>query len=149
MFDVAGEVAYGAFASVISAVVTHPLDTVKVRVQTGMYSSPAQCVKLMVRNEGVKSFYRGISAPLFVQPIYIGSSFGGLRLGQHLYASIFADPYIPDRQDFDLQRIVLSSAVATLTCAVCVTPGAASTTLHPHTKLSCMLTRLTIAACTR
>lgn len=47
--------------------VGHPLDTMKVRMQTappGMYKGMVDCMQQIGRQHGVRGFYRGIAAPL-------------------------------------------------------------------------------------
>lgn len=47
--------------------VGHPLDTIKVRLQTASSSqglSMASCVRLTLREEGVRGFYKGMQSPL-------------------------------------------------------------------------------------
>ena len=50
-------------------VVGHPLDTIKVRLQTQthppQYSGALDCARQMLRNEGVLSFGKGMLSPLF------------------------------------------------------------------------------------
>ena len=54
----------GSVAGVIQTIVGHPLDTVKVNCVKNNYSSIGQCIKYMLKENGVKSFYQGIKAPL-------------------------------------------------------------------------------------
>lgn len=45
----------------------HPLDTVKVHMQTqgrNVYRSTGHCIQQLVRKEGVRGLYRGMSSPL-------------------------------------------------------------------------------------
>lgn len=44
--------------------VGYPFDTVKTRLQTGMYSSLRQCIADSTAKAGIASFYRGASVPL-------------------------------------------------------------------------------------
>ena len=57
----------GVAHAVSTIVVGYPFDTVKTRLQTGMYKGEwpiAQCVRDTLRTEGAASFYRGCSVPM-------------------------------------------------------------------------------------
>jgi solute carrier family 25 carnitine/acylcarnitine transporter 20/29 len=58
--------ASGALAGVSRAFVGQPFDTVKVKMQTHpeMYRSSAAALRCVLRTEGVKGLYRGVTAPL-------------------------------------------------------------------------------------
>ncbi|XP_039479115.1 mitochondrial magnesium exporter 1 [Drosophila santomea] len=70
----------GGVGGMCNVLVGHPLDTIKVRLQTMPTPLPGQpprykgvidCAARTFRHEGVRGFYRGISAPLVgVTPIY-------------------------------------------------------------------------------
>ena len=57
----------GVAHAVSTIVVGYPFDTVKTRLQTGMYKGEwpiARCVRDTLRTEGAASFYRGCSVPM-------------------------------------------------------------------------------------
>jgi solute carrier family 25 carnitine/acylcarnitine transporter 20/29 len=59
----------GTFGGIAQVLVGFPFDTVKVRLQTQsatnpQYSSMGDCVRQMLKNEGVKGFYKGMASPL-------------------------------------------------------------------------------------
>ncbi|BFF94273.1 mitochondrial magnesium exporter 1 [Drosophila madeirensis] len=70
----------GGFGGMCNVITGHPLDTIKVRLQTMPLAAPGQsprykgvidCAVKTFRQEGLRGFYRGISAPLVgVTPIY-------------------------------------------------------------------------------
>jgi solute carrier family 25 uncoupling protein 8/9 len=68
----------GGLAASIAEIVTIPLDTIKVRMQLrqGIYPSLSQCGLSMIKDEGLLSLYRGLSAALMRQ-----LSFASLRIG--------------------------------------------------------------------
>lgn len=85
----------GGFGGVCTVVAGHPLDTIKVRLQTMPKPAPGEsplylgtwdCAKKTVQKEGVKGFYKGMAAPITgVAPIFALSFFGfgvGKRLQQ-------------------------------------------------------------------
>lgn len=69
----------GGFGGVCTVLSGHPLDTVKVRLQTGgdKYVGTWDCISKTVKNEGVAGLYKGITAPLTsVVPMFAMSFFG-------------------------------------------------------------------------
>lgn len=54
----------GVAQALTTVAVGAPFDTVKTRVQIGMYSSPLQCVRATVLQEGPLALYRGAWMPL-------------------------------------------------------------------------------------
>jgi len=68
----------GACAGVVGTIVGHPLDTVKVRLQThpGLYHGLTDCFVKLVQSEGLNSLYRGISSSLLSLTILNTVAFG-------------------------------------------------------------------------
>jgi hypothetical protein len=65
----------GAAAGAVNLLVGHPMDTIKVRLQTtsaAQFSSPLDCAIQTIRNEGVSGLYKGIVPP-FIGRIVTGS----------------------------------------------------------------------------
>ncbi|KAL6071185.1 Solute carrier family 25 member 20 [Balamuthia mandrillaris] len=67
------ELISGSFGGLALVLVGHPLDTVKVRLQTAaavpgstapQFLGPMDCVRQTVKNEGWKGFYKGVGSPL-------------------------------------------------------------------------------------
>eukprot|EP01012_Entosiphon_sulcatum_P015442 TRINITY_DN20400_c0_g1_i2.p1 TRINITY_DN20400_c0_g1~~TRINITY_DN20400_c0_g1_i2.p1 ORF type:complete len:260 (+),score=16.43 TRINITY_DN20400_c0_g1_i2:588-1367(+) len=56
----------GAMAAITSVALGYPFDTVKVRMQTGMYRGTLNCLLLTLRAEGPVALYRGAYAPFVV-----------------------------------------------------------------------------------
>ncbi|KAG9786621.1 Mitochondrial citrate transporter F [Exophiala dermatitidis] len=70
---------FGGSAASMAAVVTHPLDLVKVRLQTRLPDAPRTTVSTIAyifRNEGVLGLYAGLSAALLRQMTYSTVRFG-------------------------------------------------------------------------
>ncbi|XP_056645143.1 congested-like trachea protein [Diorhabda sublineata] len=84
----------GGFGGVCTVIVGHPLDTIKVRLQTMPIAQPGQvplysgtwdCMKKTVRYEGFKGLYKGMGAPLVgVAPIF-AISFMGYGVGKKIF----------------------------------------------------------------
>ncbi|XP_023161536.1 congested-like trachea protein isoform X3 [Drosophila hydei] len=83
----------GGFGGICNVLSGHPLDTIKVRLQTmprpapgekPLYSGTLDCATKTIRNEGVRGLYKGMSAPLTgVAPIF-AMCFAGYALGKRL-----------------------------------------------------------------
>eukprot|EP01099_Mayorella_cantabrigiensis_P004796 TRINITY_DN365_c0_g1_i1.p1 TRINITY_DN365_c0_g1~~TRINITY_DN365_c0_g1_i1.p1 ORF type:complete len:329 (+),score=91.19 TRINITY_DN365_c0_g1_i1:84-989(+) len=122
----------GGVGGSMLVLVGHPLDTIKVRIQTmtvvpgqaAPYSGTWDCAQKTVRSEGFFALYRGMGAPLAgVTPMYM-LCFLGYEVGKH----IFCTP-----QSFtDLKLFEIAAAGAT--SAIFTTP-----ILAPGERLKCVL----------
>ncbi|CAG9816421.1 unnamed protein product [Phaedon cochleariae] len=84
----------GGFGGICTVLVGHPLDTIKVRLQTmpvvkagetPLYTGTIDCFKKTVRNEGFRGLYKGMGAPLVgVAPIF-AISFMGFGVGKQIF----------------------------------------------------------------
>lgn len=74
----------GGFGGICAVLTGHPFDLVKVRLQTGVYQSTAECLKGTLAKDGAIGFYRGVLPPLLgVTPMF-AVSFWGYDLGKKL-----------------------------------------------------------------
>ncbi|KAH8366280.1 hypothetical protein KR200_000337 [Drosophila serrata] len=83
----------GGFGGICNVLSGHPLDTIKVRLQTmprpapgeqPMYKGTFDCAAKTIKTEGVRGLYKGMSAPLTgVAPIF-AMCFAGYTLGKRL-----------------------------------------------------------------
>lgn len=83
----------GGFGGICLVFAGHPLDTIKVRLQTMPKSKPGKpplytgtwdCAKKIVRKEGIFGLYRGMGAPIVgVTPMY-AICFLGFGIGKKL-----------------------------------------------------------------
>lgn len=74
------EIVAGTAGGVGSIIVCHPLDTIRVRLQTAhinRFSGVFDCIRQTAVNEGALAFYKGLSAPLFSQAITKATMFFG------------------------------------------------------------------------
>lgn len=76
----------GGFGGVCIVLVGHPLDLVKVRMQTGAVKGTSVFGVLAgnLRNEGIAGLYRGVSAPLLAVSPMFAVSFWGYDMGQRI-----------------------------------------------------------------
>uniref|UniRef100_A0A8D8T9H6 Congested-like trachea protein n=1 Tax=Cacopsylla melanoneura TaxID=428564 RepID=A0A8D8T9H6_9HEMI len=90
----------GGVGGVLTVLVGHPFDTVKVRLQTmsadkPMYTGTFDCFSKIVRNENIVGLYKGMGAPITgVSPIF-ALSFLGYGTGKKLLTNSNNDPLSP------------------------------------------------------
>jgi len=64
------DILFGSIAGTVGKVVEYPFDTVKVRLQSQpdhlplRYAGPLDCFRQSIAQDGIRSLYRGVSAPL-------------------------------------------------------------------------------------
>lgn len=108
----------GGLASMVAGLVTHPVDTCKVRLQNSRkaeYTNMFQTAAKVVRQEGVRALYKGVGAALLRE-----GSYSTLRLG--LY-----EPYkrmlgYPDRHHCPLWVKLLGGLLSGATGSLVSTP---------------------------
>ena len=66
MWDAARDIFCGTMAGITSKFVDYPFDTVKTRLQAEghPYKGTVDCIRSIVRDEGLHGFYNGITAPI-------------------------------------------------------------------------------------
>ncbi|XP_064161871.1 mitochondrial carnitine/acylcarnitine carrier protein [Anguilla rostrata] len=104
----------------------HPLDTIKVRLQTQprasqshasvIYTGTYDCLRKTLSKEGVLGLYRGMGAPLLGVAPMMAISFFGFGLGKQL---LQPDPRAP----LTSQQVYLSGMLAGVFTTVIVAPG--------------------------
>lgn len=76
----------GTISGMVTQVVVHPLDTIRVRLQTappGRFTGVFDVCRQTVKNEGALAFYKGMAMPLLAQGVFKACmflSFGQARL---------------------------------------------------------------------
>jgi len=80
----------GVVAGIASCVVVTPIEQVKARLQvqysetsTKRYTGPIDCVKQLIRNNGILGLYRGFSGTLLFR-LFMGIYFGSYQLYQKM-----------------------------------------------------------------
>lgn len=78
----------GGFGGICTVLVGHPMDTIKVRLQTvSTYNGFLDCFRRTISTEGVTGLYKGMGAPLVgIVPIF-AISFAGYRIGKKAFLS--------------------------------------------------------------
>lgn len=67
----------GSAAGIAQTIVGHPLDSIKVKYVNSNAKTIGECVKMMYRDNGLRSFYQGIKSPLCGGLLYNTSVFYG------------------------------------------------------------------------
>jgi len=78
---------YGWISGCSGKIVEYPLDTLKVRLQTGGYSGPVACIRSVIAEEGMLAFYRGLVTPLIGAGFEVSMLFFGYGLCEKLLRS--------------------------------------------------------------
>lgn len=82
------DITFGSIAGLAGKVIEYPFDTVKVRLQSQrdhlplQYKGPLDCFRQSIQQDGFRSLYRGVSAPLFGAALETASLFWSYRLAQ-------------------------------------------------------------------
>ncbi|XP_034243224.1 congested-like trachea protein [Thrips palmi] len=115
----------GGFGGVCTVLSGHPLDTIKVRLQTmpkpapgqlPMYAGTFDCLTKTVKQEGVRGLYKGMAAPLTgVAPIF-ALSFFGFGLGKRLQQSA-------EGEELSLVQLFNAGAFSGVLTTVIMAPG--------------------------
>ena len=85
-FDPLKPFVFGGLSGMIATSITQPIDTVKVRIQifgesgTVVTTNPFKVASIMIKEEGVTSFYKGLDSALFRQATY-----GTARIGLYRF----------------------------------------------------------------
>jgi len=86
----------GGVGGVCAVLVGHPLDLVKVRIQTGDGGSTMQVLRSSFAQGGVRGLYRGVSAPMLSVAPCFAVSFWGYDMGKR-FVSYFNTNDEPNR----------------------------------------------------
>ena len=116
----------GGFGGVCLVIAGHPLDTVKVRLQTmpipgpgsvAIYNGTFDCIKKTFHNEGLRGFFKGMATPFFgIIPIY-ALTFFGYGLGKSLQ-----NPHGPNGE-FSKMQIFNAGMLSAVFTTVIAAPG--------------------------
>eukprot|EP00301_Raphidiophrys_heterophryoidea_P009173 c13513_g1_i1.p1 GENE.c13513_g1_i1~~c13513_g1_i1.p1 ORF type:complete len:315 (+),score=74.65 c13513_g1_i1:84-947(+) len=97
----------GGFAGVGIIITGHPLDTVKVRLQTqteGQYKGVVDCVQKTIKHEGFRGLYKGMATPLIGYTPMWALCFFGYDTGKRIQGKKL--------QDMNLAEIGLAGGIS-------------------------------------
>lgn len=116
----------GGFGGICTVLVGHPLDTIKVRLQTmpipkagesPLYKGTVDCFKKTLRNEGFTGLYKGMGAPLVgIAPIF-AISFMGFGIGKKIFG-----PSSEERK-MTYAELFLAGAFSGISTTLIMAPG--------------------------
>jgi solute carrier family 25 carnitine/acylcarnitine transporter 20/29 len=111
----------GTFGGMAGIIMSFPLDTVKVRMQTtsGLYTGMVDCITKVAKQEGMKTFYRGVMAPVASYGIIKATTFGVYGNCLDYFAKRAGNPaHTPT-----LMEIILAGHLAGFAAATVMTPA--------------------------
>jgi solute carrier family 25 carnitine/acylcarnitine transporter 20/29 len=120
------ELTAATVGGITASIVGHPLDTIKVKLQTQTYQAPKtarfhsgfDCFLSVIRNDGVRALYYGLKPPLYACVFYNAITFGSLGYFKRWIAS-FSDN---DSHCFEATReaTVMQNAMAGALTGLCL-----------------------------
>ncbi|RMZ88781.1 hypothetical protein DV736_g3987, partial [Chaetothyriales sp. CBS 134916] len=117
---------FGGSAAAMAAVVTHPLDLIKVRLQTRMSNAPKSTLGTLayiIKNEGPIGLYRGLTAALLRQLTYSTVRFGVYEELKVKFAPV-ADASNPRKKtQAPLSQLILMSSASGFLGGIAGNPG--------------------------
>jgi len=106
--------------------VGHPLDLVKVRMQTaakGVQSSTFGMLRKTFAGEGVRGLYRGVSAPLTAVSPLFAMSFWGYDMGKRTVKYFDKDSAVGGEYQFSISQIIVAGGLSALPTTVFMAPS--------------------------
>ena len=123
------DIAFGSLAGFIGKVVEFPFDTVKVRLQSQpanrlpLYAGPLDCLRQSVRHDGLRSLYRGVSAPLAGAAAETACLFWSYRVAQDvLRSAMMTVPSPAVANPLPLGALVAAGAMSGAVTSLLLTP---------------------------
>ncbi|XP_071961252.1 mitochondrial carnitine/acylcarnitine carrier protein-like [Antedon mediterranea] len=114
----------GGFAGICLTFAGHPLDTIKVRLQTQLstgesklYKGTFDCFKKIVTKEGIRGLYKGMATPIIGITVVSGVNFFGYGCGLKLQ-----DPSQPNNQ-YGAGQFFVGGMVSGVFKTLLVAPG--------------------------
>jgi ornithine carrier protein len=120
------DISFGSLAGIVGKVVEYPFDTVKVRLQSQpdhlplRYTGPLDCFRQSLAQDGVRSLYRGVSAPLVGAAAENASLFFAYRLAQDLLKATVLPVQPGDK--LPLTALVSAGAMSGAVTSLVLTP---------------------------
>jgi len=110
----------GTLAGISGVAVGHPFDTIKVRVQTGQFSSVTGCLIQTLKNENIRGLFKGVSAPLATDAASQSMVFGIYGYMQKTFREMNEKNGLGT--EISLKQVGVSGAVAGIGCCLILSP---------------------------
>lgn len=120
------DITYGSVGGIISKIVEYPFDTVKVRLQSQpdhlplRYAGPLDCFRQSIQQDGFRSLYRGVSAPLVGAAAENACLFWAYRLAKDALRATVLPTDIGDV--LPLSALVTAGAISGALTSLVLTP---------------------------
>ncbi|RNF09579.1 mitochondrial carrier protein [Trypanosoma rangeli] len=108
----------GTIGGMLQALTSHPFDTVKSRVQSGLFPGVLSCCRHTWANEGCHGFYRGLAPPLVMGGVYNSILFSLNQFMTNLVTPAGFDP----KNRLPLWRTALAAWLTAPIYTLCITP---------------------------
>lgn len=114
----------GGIGGICLVLVGHPLDLVKVRMQTqgvgAGNTSPIQMLRTTMQREGVRGLYRGVSMPILAVAPMFAVCFWGYDMGQRLIRTV---QNVPADTPLSIPQLVTAGALSSLPVTALMAPS--------------------------
>lgn len=120
------DISFGSVAGIVGKYVEYPFDTVKVRLQSQpdhlplRYTGPLDCFRQSLAQDGVRSLYRGISAPLVGAAAENASLFFAYRVAQDILKATVSPT--PEGEKLPLSGLITAGAMSGGVTSLVLTP---------------------------
>ncbi|KEG14281.1 putative mitochondrial carrier protein [Trypanosoma grayi] len=108
----------GTVGGMMQALCSHPFDTIKSRVQRGVFPGVISCCRCTWSEEGVRGFYRGLMPPLLLGGVYNSILFSINQFALNILTPEGHDAKTP----LPLWRTALSGQLTAPLYVLCITP---------------------------
>lgn len=105
----AKDITAGFAGGAVQVLIGQPFDLVKVRLQTGQYSSPIEAVVSTLKNEGFSAFYKGTLPPLIGVGACVSVQFYAFHEARRQLLQRFSTP---GQKELTLKQFYLAGAFA-------------------------------------
>ncbi|KAJ3392638.1 hypothetical protein HDU92_008272 [Lobulomyces angularis] len=106
----AKELFAGSVGGIVQVISGQPFDTIKVRLQTGSQSSLGDCIKQLIKNEGMKGFYKGTVTPLVGVGACVSVQFAALQGAKRMF--VYDNVSHGKPKDLTLTQLFLCGAIS-------------------------------------
>ncbi|KAL8292212.1 hypothetical protein RQP46_001678 [Phenoliferia psychrophenolica] len=125
------DILYGSAAGIVSKLVEHPLDLVKVRLQSQpldqplKFNGPVDCMIQTFKGEGIKGLWRGVSMPIGGAMAENATLFVVYNQTQSLLRTLFPPPALADpsaQPTLPIAQVATAAALAGACASFVLTP---------------------------